>query len=176
MVSAKSKNDEWRNKKPSGYCLSEEIKRLINTAMVERDRCIVAVLYESGIRVGELLNLRIKDVQMDEQTQEVTLHIPELPVCKTGVRSVLCLEIYGYVEDWLKCHPNPSSTERFMPLSYFAIRKIVKRAYERAKINKPTNVHMLRHSAITQAVHIEMPKVWVMSMVRLLLILLQFDV
>ncbi len=146
------------NLSPIDIVYPDEVKRMLNVATLERDRCVIAVLFESGMRIGELLNLRIKDTQIDEKKEEVTFHIPEMPGCKTGARSVLCLEIYPYIEAWLKCHPNPAFTEKFIPVSEWTIRAITERAYHRANIEKPDNPHMLRHSAITNAVAIGMPE------------------
>lgn len=144
---------------PQDILTAEDIKRIINISTHEQDRAIVASLFESGMRVGELLNLRIKDVQLsDDIKQEVTFHIPDLPGSKTGARSVLCVEIFGYVQDWLKCHPNPSPDEMFIGIrTNFGISQLLKRLYKRAGISgKPSNPHILRHSAITHAVAIGM--------------------
>ncbi len=132
---------------PQDILLPEEIKRLINVATLERDRCLIAVLYESGLRVGELLNLTLDMVQLDEGKQEVIFNIPTIEGCKTGARSVLCLEVYGYVQDWLKCN----HTKMFMPLSESGVRKVTVKLFKKAGINKPSNPHAFRHSSITNA-------------------------
>lgn len=137
---------------PAEILLPEEIKKLINVATLERDRCIVAALYESGMRMGEFLSLKTDMVQLDEMKQEVTFHIPNIEGCKTGARSVVCLEIYGYVQDWLKCNPS----KRFIPMHPSGIRKAVKRLFELADIRKPCNLHHFRHSSITHAAGLNM--------------------
>jgi site-specific recombinase XerD len=137
---------------PNDLLLPEDIKKLINVANIERDRCIVAVLFESGIRIGELLALTTDMVQMDEVKQEVTLHIPNVEGCKTGSRSVVCLEIYGYVQDWLKCNPS----KRFFDLSQMGVTLILKKIATLANISKPINPHHFRHSAITHAAGLNM--------------------
>ena len=137
---------------PSDILLPEDIKKLINVATIERDRCIIAVLYESGIRIGELLALTTDMIQMDEIKQEVTLHIPNEQGCKTGARSVVCLEIYGYVQDWQKCNPS----KQFIDMSLTGLRHVMERLFKRAGIAKPFNVHHFRHSAITHAAGLNM--------------------
>lgn len=137
---------------PKDILLPEEIKRLINVANLERDRCLIAVLYESGMRLGELLALNMDMVELDEIKQEVTFHIPNQEGCKTGARSVLCLEVFGYVQDWLKCNTDT----HFMPLSESGIRKISRNLFKRAGINKPCNPHAYRHSSITNAAIMKM--------------------
>jgi site-specific recombinase XerD len=137
---------------PNEILLPEEIKKLINVATIERDRCIIASLYESGMRIGELLSLTRDMVQMDELKQEITFHIPNIEGCKTGSRSVVCLEIYGYVQDWLKCNPS----KQFIPLKPGGIRKAIIRLFKLAGITKPCNIHHFRHSSITHAAGLNM--------------------
>jgi site-specific recombinase XerD len=137
---------------PSDILLPEDIKKLINVATIERDRCIIAVLFESGIRIGELIALTTDRVQMDEVKQEVILHIPDQEGCKTGSRSVVCLEVYGYVQDWQKCNPS----KKFIDMSVMGLRHLFERIFKLAGINKPCNPHHFRHSAITHAAGLNM--------------------
>ena len=163
----RSKVDKVKTEiKTSEILFPEDIKKLINVATLERDRCIVAALFESGMRLGELLSLTRDMVEMKEvhevdkdgketdriKSYEVTFHIPNVEGCKTGSRSVVCLEIYGYVQDWLKCNPK----KQFIPLHPSGIRKAVKRLFKLAGINKPYNIHAFRHSAITHAAGLNM--------------------
>jgi len=144
----KPKNDI----RPQDILLPEDVKKLINVATLERDRCLVASFYEGGIRLGEILALDSDMVEMDEAQQEVTFHIPNQEGCKTGARSVLCVEIYGYVTDWMKCN----TSNKFMPMSGSGIQKVIRKLYNRAGIKKPSNPHMFRHSSITNAVIMKM--------------------
>jgi len=137
---------------PSDLLLPEDIKKLINVANMERDRCLIAVLYESGMRIGELLSLTTDLVQMDEVKQEATFHIPNVEGCKTGARSVVCLEVYGYVQDWMKCNPS----KKLFDLSQMGVTLILRKLATRANISKPMNPHHFRHSAITHSAGLNM--------------------
>lgn len=137
---------------PSDLQTPEDTKRLINVATLERDKCIVASFFESGMRIGEMRAIAYDEVVMDEQKQEVIFNIPNMEGCKTGARSVVCVEIYGYVQDWMKCNPS----NKFMPLSESGIRRVIADLFRKAGIKKPHNVHMSRHSAITHWVNIGM--------------------
>jgi site-specific recombinase XerD len=143
---------------PTELLTYEDVKRLINVSTMERDRCIIAVLYESGMRIGELMALRVGMVELNEQRQDVSFHIPNLKGkgTKTGSRTVVCLEVFGYVQDWLKCHPNPIPTQRFINISQSGVDKQMRRLVKRAGINKPANLHNFRHSAITNACILKM--------------------
>ncbi len=148
------KVDKPRNDiRPRDILFPEDIKRLINVATLERDRCLVATLFEGGLRIGEILALKNSMVEMNEPTQEVTFHISSQEGCKTGARSVLCLEVYGYVQDWMKCN----RSNKFMPLSESGLRKVTNTLFKRAGFDdKPSNPHMFRHSSITNAVIMKM--------------------
>ena len=52
-------------KLPEDMITQEEVLRLINAAKVSRDRAFVSTLYESGCRLGELLPLKIGQLQFD---------------------------------------------------------------------------------------------------------------
>jgi len=80
---------------PSEILLSEEIKRLINVANLERDRCIIASLYESGMRIGEFVSLKNDMVQLDELKQEVTFHIPNTEGCRQAQDRLFALRYMG---------------------------------------------------------------------------------
>jgi site-specific recombinase XerD len=140
------------NISPKDILNPEEVKKLINVGTIERDRCLVASLYEGGLRLGELLALTNDMVSLDEAKQEVIFNIPDVEGCKTGDRSVLCLEIYGYIQDWMKCN----TSNMFMPLSDSGVRRILVKLYEKAGIRKPCYPHILRHSSITNACIIKM--------------------
>lgn len=138
--------------KPYDILTPEDVKRLINVSTLERDKCMIAVLFESGMRIGELQALTNQMVQMNEKDQEVIFNIPTEVGCKTGSRSVICLEIYGYCQDWMKCN----TSDMFMPLSKSGMRDKLISIFKKANINKHANPHNFRHSAITNAVNLGM--------------------
>lgn len=145
--------DKPKNKvRAQDILFPEEIKKLINVATIERDRCIVAVMFESGVRIGELRALNNNMIEMDEAKQEVIFHIPDEEGCKTGARDVLCTDVYGYVQDYLKCN----TSNKFIPLTDNGISGVLEKLYKKAGINKPHNAHMLRHSSITNACILKM--------------------
>ena len=55
-----------RKKLPREMLTIEEVKKLAKHTNNLRDRCFILILYESGARIGELLNLKIKDIEFDK--------------------------------------------------------------------------------------------------------------
>jgi len=139
---------------PDELLTEEEIKKMIDSCKNPRDRAIIAVLWESGCRVGELGNMRIKDVDFTEDGVWVKLF------GKTGERRILLPFSTLYLSDWLNSHPDPSPNnwvwvtlgkENYgSQLDYDAIRMLLKKIAKRAGIKKRVNPHIFRHTRATE--------------------------
>ena len=62
-----------KDKKLPNFLNYEEIMKIFDSIDEEnilgkRDRCIVEVLYDTGVRVSELVNIKIKDIDFSEKT------------------------------------------------------------------------------------------------------------
>jgi len=77
----------------------KEVDRIISSAKNDRDAAIVSVLYDSGCRIGELLNCNIKDIEWNNDGYRITLR------GKTGTRKVQCVESTHELSSWLAHHP-----------------------------------------------------------------------
>ncbi len=73
---------EVKNKLPEEMLNEEEIKKLIEVCRNQRDKTIIALLWDTGMRIGELLNLKIKDISLTENISHVRVS------GKTGDRQV----------------------------------------------------------------------------------------
>ena len=52
--------------KPEELITKEEYEKILDSCMNARDRALISVLYDSGVRIGEALSLRIRDAQSDQ--------------------------------------------------------------------------------------------------------------
>lgn len=87
----------------------EEIEKLINVCITLRDKALVAVLYESGARRGELLSCRIRHVTFDEYGALVSL-----PKSKTTPRRVRLIWAASYLKQFIDSHPLKNDREAFL--------------------------------------------------------------
>ena len=87
---------------------SNEIKELASHANNLRDRAFILSLYETGARIGELLSVKIKDVEFDKYGSLVNLN------GKTGPRKIRILASSPAISNWLMEHPK--RTDREAPL------------------------------------------------------------
>ncbi len=140
------KNSEVRTRE---YLTADEIERLITSAKSLgryglRDAALILLAYRHGLRVGELVDLKWE--QFDFKRGEA--HINRMKNGSPAMHPIEGDEIRLLRRLKLK-HPDSPfvfTSERGAPLTTSAVRKIVARAGESAKIGFPVHPHMLRHS------------------------------
>jgi integrase len=143
------------NEKLFGRILTKkEIEEMASKCDNPRDKALILILFESGCRIGELLPLRMGDIQFD------TYGIKFAVRGKTGTRWVRIIEYQNEFRKWLEIHPFKSNhnasvwigfgnRKRFKMLGYGAVRKLLKNVARKAGINKPVNPHAFRHASAT---------------------------
>lgn len=128
----------------------DEIEKLIKEAPTLRDRVLITILYETGARRGEILNLKLKNVQFDEHGAIVWLS------GKSGTRT---RRIYGCVPDLrqlINNHPRKDDPEAPIFLTAYGQAYTKDTIYKRIKnlgrriLNKEIHPHMLRHTRATE--------------------------
>ena len=129
---------------PEEILTEEEVKRLVQVANNTRDKALVLVSYESGARIGELLNMRIKDVTFDD------LGAVTMVTGKTGDRRIRLVASAPALAEWINSHPERENQEAFVwPIGYRAVDKLFKGLAKKAKVKKRITPHLFRHSRAT---------------------------
>jgi len=124
----------------------EEVRRLIDFSDAEKSRLIVSLLYSSGLRVSEIVNLKVDDLDFKENTGWVRRG-------KGGkdrlfvLSSTLGEDLQSYLEKKGGNYKYIFSKEK--PLTTRNIQKIIQGMRNRAGINKKVTPHTLRHSFAT---------------------------
>ncbi|MDG1332374.1 MAG: tyrosine-type recombinase/integrase [Crocinitomicaceae bacterium] len=124
-----------------------EVERLLNTVSNTKHRCILSLIYSCGLRSGELIQLKIADID----SERMMIHIRSAKGKKDRMvplsESVLELLRIYYMDykpkDFLF---NGANDSRY---SYTSMRSIFKRAVQAANIRKKCTLHTLRHSYAT---------------------------
>lgn len=118
------------------------------------ERALVAILHETGCRVGELLGMRLRDIERKDRHALIRVN------GKTGERRVPVLQSIPYLERWLPNHParkNPNALlwvsthngHRGEPLRHLGVVKLLQRVMARSGVKKRCNPHWFRHSRAT---------------------------
>jgi integrase/recombinase XerD len=135
-----------RERLPEVLSKEEVQKVLIQTSNIKH-RCILSTIYSAGLRISELINLKIKDVDSSRMMLRVE-------AAKGGkdryslLSKTLLVDLRSYYKiykpkNYLFEGPN------YTTYSSTSIRKILKRSCQKAGIRKNVKPHSLRHSFAT---------------------------
>lgn len=140
----------------SGILTDQDAQLLIaKGCQTSFERATIAVLHESGCRIGEFLGMRICDLQRKDRHGMMKVD------GKTGERRIPLVQSLPYLEQWLQDHPykdNPNAllwisthVGRYylQPLRYLGIKRLLERVADRAGLKKKHNAHWFRHSRAT---------------------------
>jgi len=125
----------------------EEAKSMINKTKNIKHRCIISVLYSAGLRLGELLALKITDID----SKRMLIKVKNSKGNKdriTLLSEKILIDLRKY---YLMYKPKEYLFENPSGGSYSqrSVSAIVNRAAIRAKIQQRVSPHMLRHSFAT---------------------------
>lgn len=143
-----------KRKLPEDMVTESELELLISKAINPRDKALLALLGDSGLRIGEALNLRIKDLYFDDYGAYLIIQEG-----KTGARRVRLISSIHYIKNWIEAHPKPERDNYLFVtfnknsslLKYSAARKGLIDAMAAAGIKKRIHPHLFRHAAATRA-------------------------
>jgi site-specific recombinase XerD len=125
----------------------EEVGSLIRSIQNLKHRTIISLIYSSGMRIGELINLRINEID----SSRMVIVIRQGKGKKDRI-SLLSIKILVLLREYFKEYrPKEWLFEGQFGGQYSeqSIQKVFRAALERAKINKRATVHTLRHSFAT---------------------------
>jgi site-specific recombinase XerD len=125
----------------------QEIKQILLVTENIKHKAILTLAYSSGLRMSELLNLRIEDVHSNRMQIKVCLGKGNKDRCT--ILSEITLELLRYYYKLYR--PKYWLFEGTMNKKYSSssVRKIFKKACKKAEINKHICFHSLRHSFAT---------------------------
>ncbi len=134
------------NKLPSVLSI-EEVKAIIQCIENFKHRCIIQLIYSAGLRIGELCNLKIQDI---DKTR-MLIHIKG-GKGKKDRYTLLSPQILQHLREYyIEYQPKEYLFEGQFGGAYSerSIQTIFNIACQKAKILKPATVHTLRHSFAT---------------------------
>lgn len=125
----------------------EEVLALIKNANNIKHQCVIALLYSSGLRRSELMNLKINDID----SKRMLIRVKDAKGKKdryTLLSQTVLQDLRVYFKEW---KPQKYLFEGRKGDKYSAesVLKIVKTASEKARIGQTVTPHVLRHSFAT---------------------------
>jgi len=133
----------------------EEINMIVDKADNVRDKALMAVITEGGLRPCEVVNLKLKNLSFDDYGA-----ILMVQQGKTGFRRIRIIAFSSFLAMWLNLHPEKNNPEaslwtgiansnRGLPLGYRAVSNIIKKLVKKAGINKKVWPYLFRHTRLT---------------------------
>jgi len=126
----------------------DEAMAMVRSADKTRDKAFIAVLYEGGFRIGEILSAKVGDVELDGNGARLKVH------GKTGSRTVRLITSAPLLARWLEEHPfrNDPNAPLFVSLvrsnkgkkamGYVRTLKMLKKTAVKAGIKKHIYPHL----------------------------------
>jgi len=130
-------------KLPEEILTLDEIRKIILSAKSIRDRTMISLLYDSGSRPSELLNLKKNDIIFDDDGLIVLFN------GKTGsrrIRIITTLDSDKFLEEYLEFN---SQDLVFGKLTIERLNQIVKEYAQKIGIHKRVYSYIFRHSRAT---------------------------
>lgn len=152
----KAKHIDWNEKLKGKWLSEEEFLRILEVISSPRDKALFCVCVSGGLRIGELVGLRVGDVEVEGFEIRVTVS------GKTGTRSFLMNQFAPVLKHWLNFHPfkhdvnaplwphvDERNGGRYRAICGFTVDRMLKRYCKAAGIQKAVSPHWLRHSKVT---------------------------
>ena len=125
----------------------DEIKRMLESTKNKKHRLLIELLYSTGLRVSEAVNIRIRDINIDEKVAFVKYG--------KGKKERFVKLSNIFIQHYLSYLKRQKKKETYLfsykekPLSPRQAQRIVKSAALRANITKKVFCHALRSSFAT---------------------------
>jgi len=130
----------------------EEVQKLINSTDNVKFKFAIMFLYETGVRVGELLNIKIGDIKLNDRYATIEIFQPKTKEKKV----VFCFLSFPYLLKLLQEHPfrnNPDAylllTENNEKYRIDVFEYIMKKIFKKAGV-RWRRLHNFRHTRATQ--------------------------
>ena len=149
----KLKNIDWEEKLKDKFLTKKEFFQLLDVVDYPRDKALLGVAVEGALRSGELLGLKIGDIEKTSYGFDVTVS------GKMGSSSFPVVLFAPLLIHWLNFHPyknDPSSPlwlvrrgEKRMGLQENGLAHLIRKYAKKSGLKKKISSHWLRHSKIT---------------------------
>jgi site-specific recombinase XerD len=125
--------------------------------------CIVYVLYGSGLRAGEVLNLQLVDIYWDRKQ----IFVKGAKGKKDRVVNIsqkLIERMTEYFDVYQPVRYLFEGSKKGKSYSYSSMRQIIQKAKEKANISKTVTAHVMRHSFATHNMDAGVPLPYIQQM------------
>lgn len=125
------------------YLVMRKFEKVLSKCTTLLEKVVVVVLFDTAVRISELLNLELSDIDREQMTISV--------VRKGGRRQEVNIseKALAVLDEWIE-ERNSESKRVFMDLDYWTIWDIIKRLGRRAGVK--LSPHVFRHTRAIQMI------------------------
>ncbi|MCA9488178.1 MAG: tyrosine-type recombinase/integrase [Nanoarchaeota archaeon] len=126
----------------------DEVKKLIDNLETKKSKLMISFMYAAGMRVSEIVNLKINDLNFEEKTGHIRQakgkkdRIFNIPESLSKKLQKHCAKQKEIGKEFVFSGRNGQMTTR-------NLQKIVSKAAKKAELQKDVHCHTLRHSFAT---------------------------
>lgn len=136
-----------KSKKLPVVLTRKEVKEILLKIINNKHKIMIAIAYASGLRVSEVVNLKVTDIDLEE----LTIHIKNAKGKKDRI-TVFSAELVNSIKNLIigkNFNDFVFESNRGGKLTTTSAQKIFYRALSKTKIKKQASFHSLRHSFAT---------------------------
>ncbi len=139
---------------PSALLSEEEVIRMLKQTKHPRNRAIILLLWDTGIRTQELITMQVSSVDLQSYPPHISVN------GKTGIRKIpIHSNTAEAISKYISAEPRFDDGALFIPyeswrtrkrLTADGVNKMLREAAAAAGINKKMSVYTFRHSVATR--------------------------
>lgn len=136
-----------REKKLPVVLSKDEISRIINTTKNIKHKALLMVTYSSGLRLGEVCNLRPGDID----SERMMVRVVQAKGAKDRY-TILSPVTLAFLRDYWKIYRVKNflfENSNHEPLAHKTVQSAFKKALQKSGVKKDVGIHSLRHSFAT---------------------------
>jgi len=134
------------------FLTKEEVKLLIDSIDNKKHKLMIQVMYSAGLRVSELLNLKVRDLELDKNYGFVRGgkgNKDRIFIIAESIKD----EIKEFIENnKLTFESHLFCSNRNHPYNSRSLQEILNKAGKKVKLKKKISCHTLRHSFATHLI------------------------
>lgn len=127
---------------------TSDVNKMIEATASPMYKSLIALLFESGARINEILKVRVKDCIETDKGMIVSVH-----QTKTGndFRRILCVFSGQYIRNHIT-YSAKSKDDLLFDLTTVSVWEMLQKISKKAGIEKPVSCHKFRHAEATMMV------------------------
>lgn len=125
----------------------KEIEKIIFALQNSKHKLIISIGYATGLRISEIVNLKIKDIDLNE----LIIHVKDTKAKKDRI-TIFSEKLITAIKKMIYGQKNNNfifKNNRGEKLTTTSLQKIFKTALKKTRIKKQATFHSLRHSFAT---------------------------